>query len=491
MTLKGVCNTLSRRPQTLDVVMLFTQSVTLLQPLCHMLDNWQEHEDQGEYQPVYDEFGSILLFVVLVKHRFSLQTHDLGVDSPNSFVLKYFKSACTNRSPDELTAHENKLLGGWIRGLFEAEGINNELMSMSSPKEFHLLVATLFDQSLKACQAKFLALDTLRGGFEYLLEPFLLPSLSAGLVWFAHHVWETTERSTDIEITIPALQSLLKPPSMSSDSSAMHAAVLSIVAKPLEDSLGYAQQLHPLRADINPLLEILKPHAQKQRHEVAFHNSLETWASTAGGGLLAAMRHTIQSLLIWSSATPTSGDMTPPQYTHRQLAETVRLLGAKAVLNLLLDETMAHFETGSSPDLDIALDIIVTMISAPQHQFPFSSSSATLGNNDQHLTLKRQLSLRDALNTELSQAFDLSKTNLSRATMIVRLHRRVETLVGRPNQGVNGVVGANADVLMHGVVHNAEGLPTADIDDVLVEADNQLAHEFLAGGGDASVFLGV
>lgn len=71
-----------------------------------------------------------------------------------------------SRSPEDLTQHENKLLGGWIRGLFETEGISDELMSMCSPKEFHLLVATLFDQSLKACQFKFLALDTLRGGFE-------------------------------------------------------------------------------------------------------------------------------------------------------------------------------------------------------------------------------------------------------------------------------------------------------------------------------------
>lgn len=276
----------------------------------------------------------------------------------------------------------------------------------------------------------------------------------------------------------------------------MHAAVLFIVAKPLEDSLGYAQQQHPLRTDINPLLEILKPHAHKQRHEATFHNSLETWASTAGGGLLAAMRHTIQSLLIWSSTTPASADMTPPQYTHRQLVETVRILGAKTVMQLLLDETMAHFETGSPPDLDVALDIIVTMISAPQHQFPLpssasSSSSSALGNSDQHLIPKRQLSLRDALNTEFSQAFDLSKTNPPRANMIVRLHRRVETLVGRASSEVNGVVGADADVLMHGVVHNAEGMPTADIDDVLVEADNQLAHEFLAGGGGAATFLGV
>lgn len=71
-----------------------------------------------------------------------------------------------SRSPEDLTQHENKLLGGWVRGLFETEGISDELMLMCSPREFHLLVATLFDQSLKACQFQFLALETLRGGFE-------------------------------------------------------------------------------------------------------------------------------------------------------------------------------------------------------------------------------------------------------------------------------------------------------------------------------------
>ena len=71
-----------------------------------------------------------------------------------------------SRSPDDLTEHENKLLGGWIRGLFETEGINDEVMSMCRPNEFHLLVATLFDQNLKACQAKVLTLETLRGSFE-------------------------------------------------------------------------------------------------------------------------------------------------------------------------------------------------------------------------------------------------------------------------------------------------------------------------------------
>lgn len=120
----------------------------------------------GEQQPVYAEFGSILLLIIFAKHRFNMQAYDLGIEGPNSFVLKYIKIASIARSPDELTEHEDVLLRGWIRGLFEAEGINDDLMSMCSPKEFHLLVATLFDQSLKACHAKVLGPETLKSGFE-------------------------------------------------------------------------------------------------------------------------------------------------------------------------------------------------------------------------------------------------------------------------------------------------------------------------------------
>ena len=47
MTLKNILNVLSRKPLTLDVILLFTRPVMLLQPLCQILDNWQDHEDQG------------------------------------------------------------------------------------------------------------------------------------------------------------------------------------------------------------------------------------------------------------------------------------------------------------------------------------------------------------------------------------------------------------------------------------------------------------
>ena len=166
MTLKGVCNGLVRRPATLEVIMLFTNLAVFLQPLCHLLDNWQTHEDQGECQPVYDEFGSILLLVVTMKHRFQLNLMDLGILDPKLFTAQYLRTACESKIGNRLTESDNNLLGGWIRGLFETEGISDELMSTCKPSEFHLLVATLFDQSLKACQARILPLENLKSGLE-------------------------------------------------------------------------------------------------------------------------------------------------------------------------------------------------------------------------------------------------------------------------------------------------------------------------------------
>lgn len=293
---------------------------------------------------------------------------------------------------------------------------------------------------------------------------------------------------------------------MPTDSSAMHAAVLAIVARPLEDSLTYAQRQHPLRTDINPLIETLKPHTHRQRREASFYSDLENWATTSGGGLLASLRNTIEPLIPWTSAYSTSTDVTPPAYTHRQLIETLKILGAKIVMQFFLDEITARFLTSGPSDLDVLLDIIVTMITAPQHPVPSSSGATSIGsssssniNSTQHMTPPRQLSLYDALHREYLAAFHISKKNLPRATIIVRLHRRVEAYLGRSRNeanGVHGAVVAAADVLLHDVVGTAENnLAPADLDEVLqkVEADTQMAQELLSVGGAAAAvgFLGV
>lgn len=153
ITLKTICNSLSRRPQALDVILLFRSPKTVLQPLCSLLDNWRWDEDQGENQPVYDEFGSILLLVLAFKYRYELSQYDLGISSSESFVLKLLDRGAYSQKLDDLSEKQHKNLGAWISALFIAEGISEESMSSCSPQEFYLLVATLFQQSLGACEA--------------------------------------------------------------------------------------------------------------------------------------------------------------------------------------------------------------------------------------------------------------------------------------------------------------------------------------------------
>ena len=473
MTLKILCNGLSRRPATLDVLLLFTSIHELLSPLCETLDSWQMHEDQGEHQPVYDEFGSVLLFVALVQHRFERRRYELSASLSESFLVQYTAEAATAKALEDMSEKESKLLGAWIRGLFnENEGINDELMATSSPSDFHMIVATLLDQSLKACQAGFLAMSTLKDGLEYLLEPFLLPSLVAGLKWFAHKLWETTEQqSPSLDFIMPALTTLLKPRSISADSSALHSALLSIVTKPLEESLVYAQRRHPQRSDIKPLLEVLSRHGQKQRHKAAAFTELESWSNNPGGGLHAALKHTVQSLILWDGVA--SAHMSPPRYTHRQLTLAIQTLGAKAVLDTLVNELMTHVTPDGAFSTEAALEVVAVMILAPQAQFLDYSGNTS--------TQQSQLSLGDALHAEIDGVFELSKKDHNRATMIVRLYRRIEALAGPQMRETDNT--AVMDDSMTGVVtHRTEGLPTEDIDDVLGQANEQAAAmDFMAG----------
>ena len=472
MTLKTVCNFICRKLPALDVILLFTQPQVLLRPLCSLLDNWQDHEDQGEYQPVYDEFGSILLFIAVVRHRFALQPDEVGVSGPESFLLDYFRRGSASQPLDELTEHESNLLGSWIKGLFETEVISDELMSTCKPKEFHLLIATLFDQCLKACQANVLTLDNLRGGFEYLLEPFLLPSLIAGFTWFGQCLWEVNDESKNVDTVLPALQALLKPPSMSHDSSSLHSAVLSVVAKPLTDSLIHVQKLHASRPDIGPLLAVLNPYIQDQRQGAKAFNELSSWATTQGGSLLAALRQTVQSLIQWSAnSASTSTDTTPPSYSAHQLLNTIRVLGAPAVLAFLIDE--ANDQTRS----DLALDIVTTLI-----------ITASLPSLPRPL-IRHQLSLGDALRTQFSDIDDLARTDPNRAVTIVRLHRRaflVLELRDKAHGAGEPLIGGD-DTFMSGAAHNAEGMPSTNIDDVLGEAETEIAAQEILSGGNASL----
>lgn len=168
MSLKTLCSQLARRPSSLDVMLLFNRPATILLPICNLLDAWRYEEDQGEYQPVYEEFGAILLLVLAITHRYNLSPVEIGCTSPESFVARLLQKGAVSRPLDQLSEAELAHLDGWIRGLFDADGsgLGDELMSSCPPQEFYMLVPTLFHQIVLAGYTNNLSEESLRGGLE-------------------------------------------------------------------------------------------------------------------------------------------------------------------------------------------------------------------------------------------------------------------------------------------------------------------------------------
>jgi mediator of RNA polymerase II transcription subunit 5 len=456
MSLKTLCSHLARKPSSLDIILLFEKSTAILQPLCEYLDGWRYDEDQGEYQPVYEEFGCILLLVLAFVYRYDLSTVDLGLHANDSFVAKLLVRGALSKSMDELSEQERGHLDGWIRGLFNAEGggLGDETMSACPPQEFYLLVPTLFSQIVLACSTGHLNDEGLKGGLECklyichsfcqilttidLVDTFLLPSLVGAITWLAHHLWESRGDSNAV---IQILQTLIKPGSISNEASLMLASILDIVAKPLEHSLRSLQRSEPSRQDVEPLSKALKPHLSFSRTGGSDHTELESWTGQHGGGLASSIRHTIQSMVQWSLTPGTN--ITPTSYTHRQILVGVRMIGARRVLQAILEEIKAQAEAGNG---SVVLDAAVAIICAPDARSPMPTALLTMLDEPSAAPqpLQRRLNLRDTLKTEAENAAKIHKTDVIQAEMIIRLYRRVEAQMTVPME-----IQAQQNMLQH------------------------------------------
>lgn len=296
------------------------------------------------------------------------------------------------------------------------------------------------------------------------------------LTWLGRHIWES---ESDLTISLRLLHVLVKPPSISGEAQEIHRTVLLITARYLEQELKDARARHPNRADIKSILEALEPYHSFQRTGATYHTELESWtANPAGGGIVASIRNTFSSLVLWSTNPEIS--MTPPSYTHRQLLAGIQLLGSVRVLRGLLDELKLQAETGSG---DLAIDIAATLICAPlastfvmeQASFhPLDSSKAPMPR----LPI---LTLRDALNLERESLPKLVVTDALRAQQLVRLHRRVESLSTMPQMTTQDV--ANIDV--NNIMQNME-LENGNGQMGMREGENGDAITAAAAGGDGT-----
>jgi mediator of RNA polymerase II transcription subunit 5 len=409
-------------------MLLFHKPITILQPICDLLDNWHYDEDQGEYQPVYEEFGAILLLVLSFTYRYNLTPIDLGLRPSSSFISKLLNQGHLSRAMEPLTEREQNQLEGWIHGLFDSEsgGLGDDLMSSCPPQDFYLLVPTLFHHIVLACSTDNLTDESLRGGLEYLVDSFLLPSLIPGITWLSSHLWESRGDANAVLQVLSAL--IVNPPSISNNikASQMLNTVIGIIAKNLEHSLRWLQRAEPQRQDVEPLSRVVRGNLGFERRGASEHTELESWTSTAGGGLVVAVRNTISSLVQWG-LNPTISP--PANYTHRQVLVGLRMLGAKRLLNAIIEEVKSQTELGNG---SIAIDVATALICAPDAASwdPGNSGSAIeMMGEGQLPPLQRRMNLREALKMEADNAPKVHKTDAFHAETVIRLYRRVEALL--------------------------------------------------------------
>ena len=513
MPLKQLCSQLASKPLSLDILLLFDKPYKILHPLCELLDNWGANkggydEDQGESQPVYEEFGAILLLLLAFVYRYNLSTADLGIRSSDSFVGKLLGRGNLSRPLEELTDQEKSHMNGWIHGLFDTEagGLGDDLMSSCPPQDFYLLMPTLFNQIVLALATGRLTEDMLKTGLEYLVDILLLPSLVPAILYLSNQLW--ADRPQNQTAIIRILQLVLQPSSISHEASTMLSSVLNIVAKPLEHSLRSYQRQDPKSQDVEPLLRALKENLPLSRRTGgADHNELESWTGThasttttstaahpsttnpitgnsphnhAGGGLAGSVRSTIANLTSWAQH-PALG--LPAPYTHRQILVTVKMLGAKHTLSILLEELKAQSDLGTD-SLAYAYDVISSIICAPDFiTTPSPSPSPSL--------LQRRMTLREALKAEAEDFKRVLKSHPDTVSteLLVRLYRRVETqLTPLPPPAV---VQTDVNVNVMAEIDNALG--DSALDDALaaVEASaGQSLHEAMSLDGLAGVGAG-
>ncbi|KAI9646513.1 mediator complex subunit [Ciborinia camelliae] len=478
MTLKTLCSQLARDPSSLDIMLLFNKPTSFLQPICELLDNWRYDEDQGEYQPVYEEFGSILLLVVSFTHRYNLSTVDLGIKHPaESFVAKLLVQGHLSRALEPLSQQDQSHLDGWIRGLFEPEeggGLGDELMSSCPPQEFYLLVPTLFHHIVLALSTDTLSEESLKGGLEFMVEPFLLPSLIPGITWLSSHLWEARPQATYI---LQILSALIKsPPSISNNMEASYLlnSILKIVAKNLEQSLRWLQRQEPQRQDIEPVSKALESNLGWERRGASKHTELESWTATAGGGLAASIKHTINILVQWGLQWGRNPGMhiMPASYTHRQILTGMKILGAKRLLNIIIDEVKSQTEAGNG---SVVLDIATSLICAPDPASFDSGPGMDLlsGTSSLPQPLQRRLTLKEALKSEAENMPKVHKTDAFHAETVIRLYRRVEAqsaiqqqLLPHDDDGLDALNEVMGDAVMGDAGLGPADQPNLNIDDM-------------------------
>ncbi|CEH18765.1 Mediator complex, subunit Med5, fungi [Ceraceosorus bombacis] len=183
-----------KTPQVVDIWLLYTDAMDILVPIGTLLDKTDLAESADEPSIL----RNIVLFAQWILQRIVIvRGHSILEDLARqvNFLPRFVSASTALPSISQLQPNEGDLVGRWIHALFDSEGISDDLMRDSPPQILMRLAPLLFCQSIEACTAGVIDLETLRGGLDYFAQDLLCFALPAGLGWVARDVHRRTVRT--------------------------------------------------------------------------------------------------------------------------------------------------------------------------------------------------------------------------------------------------------------------------------------------------------
>lgn len=365
----------------LHAILFHLSPTTFLKPLMNFLDKWQNSNDDMNFQDVYSAFGCVLLlFLLIVKdYRISLDQLLLLKDDINesSFCIKYLTTLGSLSQFEAINQNKSELLNGWITALFDSGGISDDLMRLSTVQECFQLFPVIFQQAFIGCKLNVIDTDTVKGGLEYFLQPFLLSTIVGILSWSENYLW----KNQDVDLLVNLIKTLINPLDLSGESVHIHKFVLRI----------YGPNLFKVLASIDksPTMSVDPMLLSSLRQSVDVSNSTnffefdasptfmkyfknELKIETKSASPMALFHTQFNTLLNWSQTTIV------PSYDFQLFSTLLELLGEETILDYFLGqifEVQNLTSKSSQTILELSTFLLVThyVESSDIKQFYFAS----------------------------------------------------------------------------------------------------------------------
>jgi hypothetical protein len=410
---------LALSPDSLTIIVFHLSPRALLKPLMNFLDKSQTDFEDINFQDNYSAFGCVFLLFLIIVKAFNISLSELisykeDLNQP-SFCIKYVANLGSSRQLIQKDANKEEILRNWMTALFDSGGISDELMRLSTVQDCFEIFPGIFQQAFIGCRQGIVDIDTVKGGLEYFLQPFLLSTIVGFVVWSENYLW----KNQDVDIIVNLLKTLLSPLDLGGESVYIHKVILGNFTNGLYKVLAHLDA-SPAGSNIDPVfLSHIRQASEKDNSPSGFFkyevedsspaSLVKSEESSSGSryskkrtgelSFLESFHQKFSTMVNWSQSSNI------PTIDYHNLETLVHLLGVDKVIDYFLSQISSSQSLPNGKTSQLLLEVS-----------SFFLVVTYLDSNSKNHVLKslKSESLSDGIKDVNSDCFKLVKSLITR-----------------------------------------------------------------------------